>query len=114
MSENFIAFNRIVNNVTMAMPHASIYNVATDPINNILQPSDLDGQGEYRIRAAVLSPAVNVLCADLSDDELTPMIRETPFNSTSQYVGIDDLYQWGSNYGRDRPYFSTVSYSLNP
>jgi hypothetical protein len=106
MSRNFAAFNRVVNNVTMAMPHAGIYTAARDPINRILQPSDLDGQGEYRISAAVLSPAVNVLCADLSDDELTPMIQKDP---TSQPAGIDDLYQMGSRYGRDRPYFYKVS-----
>lgn len=31
--------NRIVNNVTMAVPHAGISVAARDPVNNILQPS---------------------------------------------------------------------------
>ena len=32
------------------------------------------GLGEYYIQASVPSPSVNVLCASLTDDELTPML----------------------------------------
>ena len=35
-------FNRIVNNVTVAMPLTSVFSAARDPINNILQPQDLN------------------------------------------------------------------------
>ena len=35
-------YGRIVNNITMAMPHAGIVAAARDPINNILQPQDLN------------------------------------------------------------------------
>jgi hypothetical protein len=31
-------FNRIVNNVTLAMPHTGIFQAARDPLNKILQP----------------------------------------------------------------------------
>lgn len=35
-------YNRTVTNVTMAMPHAGVFAAARDPINNILQPQDLN------------------------------------------------------------------------
>lgn len=35
-------YQRIVNNVTMAMPHAGVVAAAMDPINGIIQPSDLN------------------------------------------------------------------------
>ena len=35
-------FDRIVNNVTLAMPLTSVYNAAKNPINKILQPEELD------------------------------------------------------------------------
>ena len=35
-------YERIVNNVTLAMPHAGVVAAARDPINNILQPQDLN------------------------------------------------------------------------
>lgn len=33
--------NRIINNVSMAMPHAGVFSAARDPLNDILQPQDL-------------------------------------------------------------------------
>lgn len=35
-------FQRIVNNVSMAMPHVGIVAAAMDPVNGIIQPSDLN------------------------------------------------------------------------
>jgi len=35
-------YNRTVNNVTMAMPHASLFAAAQDPINGIVQPKELN------------------------------------------------------------------------
>ena len=67
-------WNRTANNVTMAMPHSGIVGAAKDPINGIVQPSDLSGLGEYYIQASVPSPVVNVLCAELTADELSPMV----------------------------------------
>lgn len=32
---------RIINNITLAMPHAGIFAAAREPINNIMQPQDL-------------------------------------------------------------------------
>lgn len=35
-------FGRIINNVTMAMPHAGVSAAAQDPSNNIIQPKELE------------------------------------------------------------------------
>lgn len=36
------SYSRIVTNVTMAMPHAGVFGVMRDPVNNIMQPQDLE------------------------------------------------------------------------
>ena len=41
MTEISSLWNRTVNNVTMAMPHAGIVKAAMDPRNDIKQPQDL-------------------------------------------------------------------------
>lgn len=42
MTEDSNKFDRMVNNVSLAMPHSGVYAAATDPRNRILQPQDLD------------------------------------------------------------------------
>ncbi|TAQ87051.1 hypothetical protein B7494_g4637 [Chlorociboria aeruginascens] len=75
-------YGRIINNVTMAMPHAGVSAASRSSINNIMQPADLEGLGEYSVKASVVSPAINVLCADLTPNELAPLIYTTWPNAT--------------------------------
>lgn len=35
-------YSRVVINVTMAMPHAGVFGAMRDPLNNIMQPQDLE------------------------------------------------------------------------
>ena len=35
-------YSRIVTNVTMAMPHVGVFDAMRNPINNIMQPQDLE------------------------------------------------------------------------
>ena len=66
---------RLVQNVTMAMPHANVFNAARDRINDIMQPEDLNqGSGEYSIKASVPAPAVNILCAGVTEDDIKSLI----------------------------------------
>lgn len=86
-------YGRTVDNVTMAMPHAGVVAAVMDPINGLTQPQDLSvsillnmihrrkvrsdilqGMGEYYMKASVPSPSINVLCANMSSDELKPMV----------------------------------------
>lgn len=120
-------YGRIVNNVTMAMPHAGVFSAARNEKNGILQPEELEGVGEYAVRASVVSPALNVLCANLNSTELAPLIYVTwpnarATNSTTipgqklaandyesdiqimpgeTYLNstvVDDIFQWGAAY----------------
>ncbi|TGO51262.1 hypothetical protein BCON_0165g00120 [Botryotinia convoluta] len=74
MAASYEKYNRVVNNVTLAMPHAGVISAATDSINGILQPSDLEGVGEYKVKASVVSPTINVLCVNMNKTELSPII----------------------------------------
>lgn len=85
---------RIINNVTMAMPHPGVYGAARLPENDILQPDDLAGVGEYTIKAAVVSPAINVMCVNMDLNELAPLIytawphaHTEPTNVSDQVIG---------------------------
>jgi len=131
------AGDRIINNVTLAMPHPGVFLAATHPVNGILQPGDLEGVGEYMIKASVVSPALNVLCASMSEDDLAPLIYtkwpNAKTNTTDvpgQRIGwkdwqddvpratekewlnrtaVDDVFLWGPKYARRPPVFKMVS-----
>ncbi|KAJ5329362.1 hypothetical protein N7452_009752 [Penicillium brevicompactum] len=121
--------NRMINNVTMAMPHGGIPNTAMDPKNKIKQPNSqadsASGEGKYNIEASVPSPAVNVLCAGMSEKELQPLVYTSwpggsKFNTTTWsssppedipktgYLNrtvVDDIFQFGPSHGQVPPVF---------
>lgn len=74
MTAAYEKYGRVINNITMSMPHAGIFTAAHDGKNNILQPEELAGVGEYSLRASVISPTVNVLCVNMNQTELEPLI----------------------------------------
>ena len=114
---------RLLNNATLAMPHASVVGATRDPVNRILQPKLLDGFGAFELEAATPAPYVNVLCANMSEDELRPMIysgfpgAEKPFNTSawphqsplykekewSNATTVDDVFLFGPRHGGRRP-----------
>jgi hypothetical protein len=116
---------RLVQNVTMAMPHINVFHAARDRVNDIMQPQDLNqGNGLYTIKASVPAPAVNILCAGVSDEDIASLIyvnwptNNGTFNAstwTSQppsdmlpypaypnATAIDDLFDFGPNAGDAR------------
>jgi hypothetical protein len=113
MTKLYEDYGHIVINVSMAMPHAGVVGAAMDPINKIMQPEDLDGQGLYRIRASVPSPVVHVLCAMLTKEDMDPYVLQTnlttnevglpsPYNLSDPFLGgtpLDELFSWGPAYG---------------
>ncbi|KAI1389665.1 uncharacterized protein F4822DRAFT_399193 [Hypoxylon trugodes] len=137
----FAEHNRVINNVTLAIPHPGVYSAATDPRNNILQPDDLAGVGEYSIRASVVSPTVNVMCVNMAPDELAPLVYTTWRNARTentdvpgQLIGVDDwfndvpppnddewlnrtavddVFQWGPKYHRRPPVFQLYPLDFN-
>jgi hypothetical protein len=76
MTELSMKHGRMVNNITAAMPHGGIIAAATDPRNGIRQPVDVTGEGNFEIEASVPSPAINVLCVGMTEEELTPLVYE--------------------------------------
>lgn len=102
MSKLYDDYGFVVINVSMAMPHVGVASAAIDPINEILQPADLDGQGVYRVHASVPSPAVHVLCAMLSAKHLAPIVWTNGTFPYDPYLGgtpLDKLFKWGEDYG---------------
>lgn len=90
-----IKWSRLVENVTVAMPHANLFNAARDPRNHILQPDDLQGSGEYYIRAAIPAPIINVVCAGLTSEETETFITT---NTSASYFpppsAVDDIFDF--------------------
>jgi hypothetical protein len=68
---------RVINNVSLAMPHAGVFAAARDPGNGILQPEELDSEGTYTLEASVPTPVMKVLCANLNREELAPLVFQT-------------------------------------
>ncbi|KAJ0321550.1 hypothetical protein Brms1b_002574 [Colletotrichum noveboracense] len=132
---------RIIHNVTLAMPHPGVYDAATNPVNKILQPNDLSGVGEYAIRASVVSPVINVMCVNMNEEELAPLIYTKWENSQTNATGVgnqttgwagwegevphpeedewlnrtrvDDIFRWGPTYGRRPPVFQLYPADFN-
>lgn len=103
--------NRMINNITMAMPHGGIPAAAMNTKNKIKQPTDTSGEGHYNIEASVPSPVVNVLCAGMTEEELSPVVysswpgghkfnattwnSKTPLDATTtNHTVVDDIFDF--------------------
>ncbi|TVY32053.1 hypothetical protein LOCC1_G008657 [Lachnellula occidentalis] len=134
-------YNRVINNVSLAMPHAGVLAAAQDSKNFILQPEDLAGVGQYSLRASVISPAVNVMCVNMNKTELKPIvyaewahaktnsstvpgqkvawsgyeseIQFLPGHNYTNKTVVDDLFEWGEKYGRQTPIFPMLPIDYN-
>lgn len=133
MTELSSKHGRMVNNITMAMPHSGIPAAAMDSKNGIRQPQDASGEGKYSIEASVPSPAVNVLCVGMNETELSPLVYSSwpnaHFNSTTwsteassdiprfpswlNSTVVDDLFGFGEENGQRPPIFGTFPAANN-
>lgn len=137
LTESYAKYGRIVNDVSLAMPHAGVWAAARHEKNRILQPEELDDLGKYELTAAVASPSVNVLCANAAPSELAPIVFSTwpnsgmnwtisndtltppvnwrdriQLNEGQKYLnstGLDDIFHWGEKYQRQPAVFVMVS-----
>jgi hypothetical protein len=108
MTDLFETYGRIIVNVSLAMPHIGVMDAALHPVNEVIQPKDLDGIGTYHIRASVPSPVIQVTCAMLTKEDLRPLVSDLwdnsfPANSSDVYLGgtpLDAIFAWGEEYGR--------------
>lgn len=108
---------RIINNVTLAMPHPGVVTASKDPINNLGSPEGSQGLGAFSLRASVPSPAVYVLCVNATQAELQPLVyadwpdapemdplswpAQAPSETNSSV--FDELFGWGPGQLRDPP-----------
>lgn len=113
VTASFEKYGRIINNVTMAMPHPGVYAAAKSAKNNILQPDDLGGTGEYAIRAGVVSPAVNVMCVNVAPAEIAPLIYSTWPNSNTKKSGFGEqlIPVDGGKWIKDVPHWNATDES---
>ncbi|KAI4625842.1 hypothetical protein J4E80_002975 [Alternaria sp. BMP 0032] len=107
---------RVINNVTMAMPHSGVFAAARDQRNGILQPEELNSEGTYSLRASVPSPVLNVLCVNMNKTELEPIVYAAWPNddevdllswgnvpgirdnaTTTNKTVVDDIFGWDTN-----------------
>ena len=129
----------IINNVSLAFPHVGVVTAAQDPINRIMQPSDLEGIGVYNIRASVPSPVIHAMCATMAEEQLYPLIAtdwlnahlsalgpNTDFptaysdpyryaNGTNASTALHEIFQWGEQYGDHKwpPIFPRIPGTYN-
>lgn len=92
-----------------------MYDSATNPVNGILQPSDLSGVGEYRLAASAVSPALNVLCVGMTEEELAPLVYTTWPDANSTDAELVGEKTGGVNWVDDIPPANdTVEWSEGP
>lgn len=101
---------RVINNVSLAMPHAGVFAAARDQENGILQPEELNSEGTYELEASVPSPVMKVLCVNLNETELEPIVYDRWPNAglvnattwktqmanatTTNKTVVDDIFGW--------------------
>lgn len=101
---------RVINNVSLAMPHAGVFAAARNQENGILQPEELDSEGTYQLEASVPSPVMKVLCVNMNEKELEPIVYDRWPNAglvnattwkdqmanatTTNKTVVDDIFGW--------------------
>ena len=93
------------------MPHSGVFAAARDQRNGILQPEELNSEGTYSLRASVPSPIMNVLCANMNEEELKPIVYDTWNDevvnitswqtlwnnaTTTNKTVVDDIFGWNT------------------
>jgi len=134
ISANFARYGRVVNNITLSMPHPVVYYSAQvefpDPVRGT-------GFGEHSLKASVVSPTSNTLCVNMQQSEVAPLVYvEWPnarfanntnghkiaandwykdvaanisLQSNVSQTQVETIFRWGSAYNRNPPVFPQVS-----
>jgi hypothetical protein len=74
---------RVVNNVTLALPHIGVVDAIHNQRNLMPRSESSNSIGPYSLWASVPSPTINVLCVDMTETELKPIVFSSwPQNKT--------------------------------
>ncbi|CAN9264984.1 unnamed protein product [Alternaria alternata] len=98
---------RVINNVSLALPHIGVVNAVRDQRNAMPQSATPDVTESFSLWASVPSPVLNVLCVDVNLMELRPIVYEAwPDSGTTELnvstvlprirndTVIDELFGW--------------------
>jgi hypothetical protein len=69
--------HRVVNNVTLALPHIGVVDTIHNHKNRMPQSESSNSIGPYSLMASVPSPTINVLCVHMTEAELEPIVFES-------------------------------------
>lgn len=107
-------YNRVINNVSLALPHIGVSNAAHDQRNHMPQSDTSDSIEPYSLWASVPSPVMKVLCVHMNETELEPIIYDAWPNSnlnvadwtrlpgprdnatTTNKTVVDELFGWAT------------------
>ncbi|KAG0155399.1 hypothetical protein PDIDSM_976 [Penicillium digitatum] len=124
---------RMVNNITMEMPHGGIPAAAMNAKNKLKQSTDISGEEKYNIEASVPSPAINVLHTGMTKEEFSPPVYAiwpggNKFNTTTWNTSppdnipslagwknrtvVDSLFEFGPKHSQTAPIFRQIPTSI--
>jgi hypothetical protein len=105
-------YQRVVNNVSLAMPHVGVSDSVRDRRNIMPQSDTSNAVKAYSLWASVPSPVMKVLCVDMTEAELAPIVYDT-WNSevvnvttwailqrnatTTNRTVVDEVFGWNNN-----------------
>ncbi|KAH7076869.1 hypothetical protein BKA63DRAFT_532913 [Paraphoma chrysanthemicola] len=85
---------RVVNNVTLAIPHIGVVDVIHNQRNRMPRSESSNSIGPYSLWASVPSPMINVLCVHMTEKELEPIVFSSwPLNKT---INADNWFTTGN------------------
>jgi hypothetical protein len=105
-------YQRVINNVSLAMPHIGVSNAVRDLRNDMPESDASDIIKAYSLWASVPSPVIRVLCVHVNETELAPIIYDTcnsderknttvwteapgmDKTTTTNSTVVDDLFGW--------------------
>jgi hypothetical protein len=96
-------YQRVINNVSLALPHVGVSNAARDKRNYMPQSETSDSIEGYSLWASVPSPVMKVLCVHMNRTELEPIVYDAWPNNE-----VVNLTSWG-NYGGIRDNATTTN-----
>jgi hypothetical protein len=133
MSNSQVSNGRIINNVTLAMPHANVFCRSTRSTERHHSAERAGWRWGYSIRAAAVSPSINVMCVNAAENEFNNIVYTNwthanltegnmpgpvwaPYTNslrtgTTLYgnsTAVDDIFSWDAKYGRNPPVFGMV------
>jgi hypothetical protein len=105
-------YQRVVNNVSLAMPHVGVSNAIRDRRNIMPQSETSDTVKAYSLWASAPSPVMKVLCVDMTKAELAPIVYDAWNDevvsvttwpilqrnaTTANRTVVDEVFGWNNN-----------------